>query len=77
MEDRKEKRNNNIKFTRRIRAGRRTYYLDVKVNSKGENYLVISENRKTEEGVKRQLIMVFPEDIDKFYDALREVKEYL
>ncbi len=75
MQVQKGKSNNNVKYSVKVRAGRRTYFFDIKENRKGENYIVISESRKTENGIRKQMIMVFPEDVDKFYKALEEVRK--
>lgn len=65
-------------FSRRVRAGRRVYFLDVKANQNNEKFLVISEKKEIEEGKQeRHRVLVNPEDIDRFMDALSEVVKYL
>ncbi len=65
-------------FSRLVRAGRRTYYLDVKVNARKELYLVISESRRSLEGShERTNVMIFEEDIPKFREAFRDVARFI
>lgn len=77
MEQHLNKQNNNIVYTKKIKAGRRTYFFDIKVDVKGQNYISISESRKTENGFKKQTIVIYPEDIEKFFLILKEVKDSL
>jgi hypothetical protein len=65
-------------FSSRVRAGSRTYYFDIKKNSKDDNYLVISESKKVSEDAERQRhrIMVFEEDIEKFADSFFQIVSY-
>ena len=65
-------------FSRQVRAGRRTYYLDVKENARKDKYLVISESRRNQEGThERTNIMVFEEDMGNFKDAFEDVCRYI
>jgi hypothetical protein len=65
-------------FSRQVRAGRRTYYLDVKENARGDMYLVISESRRCHEGThERTNVMVFEEDVMNFRDAFGEVVRFI
>ncbi len=65
-------------FSRLVRAGRRTYYLDVKENARKELYLVISESRRSLEGShERTNVMIFEEDIPKFREAFRDVARFI
>ena len=65
-------------FSRMMRAGRRTYFFDVKENRHGGTYLVISERKSSEEGPAEHFrVMVFPEDLQHFMGALGEAVEFL
>jgi hypothetical protein len=65
-------------FSRMMRAGRRTYFFDVKENRHGGAYLVISERKSSEEGPAEHFrVMVFPEDLQHFTEALGEAVEFL
>lgn len=60
-----------------IRCGKRTYFFDVKVTQKGDKYLKITETRLMEEGEprKRSVIMIFPEDIERFKSVFIQISE--
>ncbi len=65
-------------FSTRLRAGMRTYYFNVKLSSKGEKYLVFSEQRKKEDGtIDKTRIIVFNEDIYGFFNKFKEAAEVL
>jgi hypothetical protein len=69
-----EQRKDDSLFSKRVKAGRRIYFIDVKRNKKGNLYLAISEKRKEKDGsVKRTRVIVFEEDVMKFEDAFNEV----
>ncbi|NLE46229.1 MAG: PUR family DNA/RNA-binding protein [Chloroflexi bacterium] len=58
--------------TQIIRAGNRTYFLDVRQTKDGRNYLVITESRFKGDGKERerQSIRVFPEQSAEFLEEL-------
>jgi hypothetical protein len=66
-------------YSRKIYAGRRTYYLDIKITSKNDKYLVISEKRRTNDRnkVEHDRVMVFREDFEKFFDNMEAIKAWL
>jgi hypothetical protein len=69
-----EQRKDDSLFSKRVKAGRRIYFIDIKKNKKGNLYLAISEKRKEKDGsVKRTRVIVFEEDVIKFEDAFNEV----
>ena len=45
-EDTLNKKENDIVFTKTLKAGKRIYYLDVKKNKKDEFFLAITESKK-------------------------------
>ncbi len=65
-------------FSSRVRAGSRTYYFDIKKNSKDDNYLVISESKRVgdENEKQRHRIMIFEEDMEKFSHSFFQVLSY-
>ena len=74
MEDRRKEEI----FTKKVKAGRRTYYFDVKENVNNDKYLIISETKAVDFGKQdRFRIMVFPEDLDNFQEAFNEVVEFI
>lgn len=65
-------------FTKKVKAGRRTYYFDVKENVNNDRYLIISETKSVDFGKQdRFRIMVFPEDIDNFKEAFMDVVDFI
>ena len=62
-----------------IRCGKRTYFFDVNVASNNYRYLKITETRLMEEGKprKRNNVMIFPEDIDRFKSVFNQISELL
>ncbi len=66
-------------FSRRVRAGKRTYFFDVKsTKSVKDFYLVITESRRlSEEKYEKHKIFLYKEDFSKFIDALRETTQHV
>lgn len=62
-----------------VRCGKRTYFFDIKVTQKGDKYLKITETRLMTEGEprKRNMIMVFPEDIKRFTSVFDQISKLL
>lgn len=65
-------------FSDVVRAGRRTYFFDVKKTRKGDLYLTITESKKVyndDEGTfhfEKHKLFLYKEDFDKFSDALSQ-----
>ncbi len=65
-------------FTKTIRAGKRTYFFDVKTTRSNEFYLTITESKKRfnqQSGkfyYEKHKVFLYPEDFEKFTDALQE-----
>ena len=64
-------------FTKIVRAGKRTYFFDVKTTRNEDYYLTITESKKRlgKEGkifYEKHKIFLYKEDFDKFSDGLRE-----
>ncbi len=56
-----------------VRAGRTTYFVDVKEAKNGKRFLAISENRLDEEDKKQRItVRVFQESVDQFRQAVEE-----
>lgn len=67
-------------FSEKIRVGRRTYFFDVKQNSHGDRYLVITESKatmQTNQRYMRDRIMIFEEHINEFIATLGKSTHYL
>ena len=61
-------------FSEKVSAGKRTYFFDLKEDSKGSRILKITESRKNEGEFIRHSVLIFQEDFDKIFEALEKVK---
>src|SRR5665647_2414452 len=90
MEDFKkneEKLENDSKFreeiySKAVRAGKRTYFFDVKSTRRDEFYLTITESKKRFEQdgsfhFEKHKIFLYKEDFEKFIDGLQEVITFI
>jgi hypothetical protein len=69
-------------FTKVVRAGKRTYFFDVKATRKEDYYLTITESKKRvgKEGkvfYEKHKIFLYKEDFDKFKEGLRDAVSYI
>lgn len=69
-------------FTKVVRAGKRTYFFDVKATRKDDYYLTITESKKRlgKEGkifYEKHKIFLYKEDFEKFTDGLRDAVAYI
>jgi len=66
-------------FTRRVRAGKRTYFFDVKATkSEQDFYITITESKRVgEEEYEKHKIFLYKEDFDKFVNALHETVDHV
>lgn len=69
-------------FSKSVRAGKRTYYFDVKSTRKGDYYLTVTERKRhyREDGsyeVEKHKIFLYREDFDKFTETLHEIIEFI
>lgn len=64
-------------FTKVVRAGKRTYYFDVRSTRANDLYLTITERKKFNRedgsvGYEKHKIFLYKEDFGKFMEGLRE-----
>ncbi len=67
-------------FSKIIKAGDRTYFIDVKEAKNKSKYLTIAESKKATEGDKkftRSSVMVFDNQAAPFHEALEEAMKVL
>ncbi|HKK41176.1 MAG TPA: DUF3276 family protein [Bacteroidales bacterium] len=69
-------------FTKIVRAGKRTYFFDVKATRKEDYYLTITESKKRlgKEGkvfYEKHKIFLYKEDFEKFSDGLRDAVTFI
>jgi hypothetical protein len=74
VEENKESEKSEI-FSQRVRAGKRTYFFDIKSTKANDYYLTITESKRRykEDGYyyEKHKIFLYKEDFDKFFDALQ------
>lgn len=80
--DNNEKNSHNDIFSKSLRAGRRTYFFDVRETRAGDYYLTITESKKNsnEDGsffFKKHKIYLYKEDFQNFKDNLDEVTDFI
>ena len=69
-------------FTKVVRAGKRTYFFDVKATRKDDYYLTITESKKRlgKEGkvfYEKHKIFLYKEDFEKFSEGLKDAVSYI
>ncbi len=69
-------------FSKAVRAGKRTYFFDVKSTRKNDFYLTITERKRRYEQdgsfqVEKHKIFLYKEDFVKFTEGLSEVIEFI
>ncbi|WP_118194070.1 DUF3276 family protein [Albibacterium indicum] len=74
-----DKREREEVFSRKVRAGKRTYFFDVKATRANDYYLTITESKKRlEDGVFiKHKIFLYKEDFEKFAEGLAETVNYI
>ena len=69
-------------FSRVVRAGKRTYFFDVKATRNDDFYLTITESKKRlgNEGkvfYEKHKVFLYKEDFEKFSEGLKDVISYI
>jgi len=69
-------------FSKAVRAGKRTYFFDVKATRRNDYYLTLTESKKrfNRDGrfyFEKHKIFLYKEDFDKFTEGLAEVIEFI
>jgi len=69
-------------YTKVVRAGKRTYFFDVKATRKDDYYLTITESKKRvgKEGkifYEKHKIFLYKEDFEKFSEGLKDAVDYI
>ena len=81
MSDYKERQENEI-FTKVLKAGRRTYFFDVRETKAGDYYLTITESKKNfnesgEATFEKHKIYLYKEDFKSFLDMFNESTNFI
>ena len=69
-------------FSKSVRAGKRTYFFDVKTTRRNDYYLTLTESKKrfNRDGrfyFEKHKIFLYKEDFEKFIDGLTESIDYI
>lgn len=69
-------------FSQTMRAGRRTYFFDVRETKAGDYYLTVTESKKfmNDDGsfyFKKHKIYLYKEDFKEFHERLNEATDYI
>ncbi len=77
-----EKREIEEIFSKAVRAGRRTYFFDVRSTRAGDYYLTMTESKRdfNEDGTpfyRKHKIYLYKEDFKNFTEALNEMTHYI
>jgi len=69
-------------FSKAVRAGKRTYFFDVKATRRNDYYLTITESKKRfgrdgKSFYEKHKVFLYKEDFEKFSEGLKEVVEYI
>lgn len=80
-----EKKDNDIIYSRAIKAGKRIYYLDVKKSRNEDLFLAITESKKKVIGheedaqvtYEKHKIFLYKEDFEKFNEGLEDVINFI
>ena len=77
-----EREENKDVYSKSVRAGKRTYFFDVKATKSDDYYLTITESKKRigKDGrffYDKHKIFLYKEDFDKFAEGLQKVVDYI
>jgi len=69
-------------YSKVVRAGKRTYFFDVKATRRNDYYVTITESKKRfgRDGkffYEKHKLFLYKEDFDKFAESLQEIIEYI
>ncbi len=68
-------------YSKKVKAGKRTYFFDVKATRANDYYLTITESKKQydDEGSRYQKhkIFLYKEDLNKFLEALQSTADHI
>ena len=83
MEENNPKEHNNEIFSRVVKAGKRTYFFDVKATTNDKLYITITESKRRFEpttgrySFEKHKLFLYKEDFEKFANGLSDVIEFI
>jgi hypothetical protein len=74
-----ENRERDEVYSKKVRAGKRTYFFDVKATRSNDYYITVTESKKRlEDGIfVKHKIFLYKEDFEKFAEGLTDAVEYI
>ncbi len=77
-----QERNGEDVFSKPVRAGKRTYFFDVKATKGNDYYLTITESKRKIDkdgrfAYDKHKIFLYKEDFEKFTESLQEVIDFI
>ena len=77
-----EKKDTDTVFSKVVKAGKRTYFFDVKTTRQNEHYITITESKKIFEDngsahFEKHKIFLYKEDFEKFMDSFYEALQFI
>ncbi|MFO7869708.1 MAG: DUF3276 family protein [Bacteroidales bacterium] len=81
-EQEQQKKHREDAFSKVVRAGKRTYFFDVKQSRNGEYFLTLTESKRIfqSEGkftYEKHKIFLYPEDFEKFNDGFQTALNFI
>ena|ERR1035437_6376814 len=82
MEENNTREHNNEIFSRAVKAGKRTYFFDVKTTATEKLYITITESKRRFDTVtgkysfEKHKLFLYKEDFEKFANGLSDVIEF-
>ncbi len=83
MSESENRSNRDVVFSKRIKAGKRVYFFDVKSTRGNDLYLTITESKRrpgeTDDQpiFEKHKLFIYREDFDKFSDGFHEALDYI
>lgn len=76
-----EREDQEMIYSKKIRAGKRTYFFDVRSTRSNDYYLTVTESRRFQKDgefvFEKSKLFVYKEDLDKVADALQDAVNYI
>ncbi len=68
-------------YSKRVRAGKRTYFFDVRSTRSNDYYLTVTESRRQQKDgdyiYEKSKMFIYKEDFNKFVEALQETVNHI
>ena len=66
-------------FSKKIKAGKRTYFFDVKATRANDYYITITESKRRQDGFgyEKHKIFLYKEDFNKFMDGMNDTVNHI